>query len=100
MAQSSRIDSVSFPASGGVQVNFTSGATPLPSPSGSGEFYQTKEDLMAAIGAAEVAIAPYLHLIALSQWTKADPNMLSPSNATGKKATIDLSGGAQAISLG
>jgi hypothetical protein len=36
----------------------------------------------------------------LSQWTKADPNMLSPSNATGKKATIDLSGGAQAISLG
>jgi hypothetical protein len=72
MPQSARIDGVSFPASGGVQVEFTRGRTPLPTASGSGEFFATKADLLAAIDAAEAAVAPFLHLIALAPWAKAN----------------------------
>lgn len=100
MAKSARIDSVTINAEGGVQVNFTAGSTPLPGASGNGAFYENKQQLQAAIDAAEEQLLGIAHLIALSQWTKANPQMSNPNAASGKVCTFDLAGANLTISVG
>lgn len=101
MAKSARIDSVTIDANGGVQLNFTAGSTPLPqAASGEGAFYESKQQLQAAIEAAEQQLLGIAHLIALAQWTKASPAMSNPGAAAGKFCTFDLAGASLTISAG
>lgn len=101
MIRSCRIDSVSVQSDGHIQVQHTTGETPLPAAaSGNGVNYASRADIIAQ---AEALVANMpdetMVLLALASYLKADPNLLNPAAAQGKKATLDLTGATAAVAI-
>lgn len=100
MAKALRVDSVLIGLDGTVNVSYTSGETPLPSASGQGFSFASRQALTTALQDYEGSIsAEQLVFLALSTWIKADPQLANPLLATNKTAQLDLLGAQTAIKL-